>query len=86
MRLSKPRGTASAGVCTQEGLTLVLRAFHRSHGYLQAQEIGKPRSPALGYQHSKDMDLFNQVQRRHQDHQKNGAALLGGRARRVGIV
>ncbi|KAJ7401984.1 hypothetical protein BTVI_90525 [Pitangus sulphuratus] len=42
--------------------------------------------PALGVQHRKDMELLEQVQRRHQGDQRDGAALLGGEAERVGIV
>ncbi|KAJ7397796.1 hypothetical protein BTVI_131633 [Pitangus sulphuratus] len=39
-----------------------------------------------GEQHRRDMELLERVQRRHQDDQRDGAALLGGKAGRVGIV
>ncbi|RMB91862.1 hypothetical protein DUI87_31724 [Hirundo rustica rustica] len=41
--------------------------------------------PSLG-QHSKDLELLERAQRRHQDEQRDGAALLGGKAGRAGIV
>ncbi|RMC08870.1 hypothetical protein DUI87_13864 [Hirundo rustica rustica] len=41
--------------------------------------------PSLS-QHSKDLELLERAQRRHQDEQRDGAALLGGKAGRAGIV
>ncbi|RMC11793.1 hypothetical protein DUI87_11919 [Hirundo rustica rustica] len=37
-------------------------------------------------QHRRDLELLERVQGRHQDDQRDGAALLGGKAGRAGIV
>ena len=42
--------------------------------------------PAQGSQHRKELELLEPGQRRHQDDQRGGAALLGGKAVRAGGV
>ncbi|KAJ7419241.1 hypothetical protein WISP_55141 [Willisornis vidua] len=51
-----------------------------------AETLPAELPPALGPQHRKDMELLDSVQRRHQDDQRDGAALLGGKAERIGIA
>lgn len=36
-------------------------------------------------QHREELELLERVQRRHQDEQREGAALLGGKVGRIGI-
>ncbi|RMC11785.1 hypothetical protein DUI87_11911 [Hirundo rustica rustica] len=42
--------------------------------------------PSPGNQHRRDLELLERVQGRHQGDQRDGAALLGGKAGRAGIV
>ncbi|NXM46652.1 CTNA1 protein, partial [Gymnorhina tibicen] len=42
--------------------------------------------PSPGARHRRDLELLEPGQRRHQDEQRDGAALLGGKAGRAGIV